>query len=174
MIGRVFDSPWSAIPAVIAAWIVFNIWGGIWDGWFFLSRRFRKRSEPRGETRSAGPLFYSVYLRLLSHFPGIIRFIASQDGLYLSVLLPFRPGHPPLFIPWDEIDICRKDFVGSARHKIALTLGNEEKIPIHMTERMADKLGILGRIHETDSIPTEPNFDTLSESFVKSLEKKSD
>lgn len=23
--------------------------------------------------------------------------------MYLAVLLPFRPGHPPLFIPWRDI-----------------------------------------------------------------------
>ncbi len=27
----------------------------------------------------------------------------SAEGLFLSVLLPFRPGHPPLFIPWNAV-----------------------------------------------------------------------
>lgn len=28
---------------------------------------------------------------------------ANRDGLYLSILLPFRPGHPPMFVPWTDI-----------------------------------------------------------------------
>jgi hypothetical protein len=28
---------------------------------------------------------------------------ARPWGLYLSVLFPFRPGHPPLLIPWQDI-----------------------------------------------------------------------
>jgi hypothetical protein len=28
---------------------------------------------------------------------------AAPTGLYLSVLLPFRPGHAPLLIPWNDV-----------------------------------------------------------------------
>jgi len=28
---------------------------------------------------------------------------AGPWGLHLSVLFPFRPGHPPLLIPWQDI-----------------------------------------------------------------------
>ncbi len=33
------------------------------SGWFALGRRFKRQSDPYGETKSAGPLFYTVYMR---------------------------------------------------------------------------------------------------------------
>jgi hypothetical protein len=29
---------------------------------------------------------------------------ASQEGLFLAVSFPLRIGHPPLFIPWSEVE----------------------------------------------------------------------
>lgn len=64
--------------------------------------------------------------------------IAADDALYLSVILAFRPGHPPLRIPWNEIT------AGIARHfwrnDIVVTLGVEEQIPMRITQRMVRKL----------------------------------
>jgi len=36
-------------------------------------------------------------------YSGCLTISTSAEGLCLSVLLPFRFGHPPLFIPWDAI-----------------------------------------------------------------------
>ena len=36
-------------------------------------------------------------------YGGCLRIGADQNYLYISVLLPFRPGHPKLAIPWSEI-----------------------------------------------------------------------
>ncbi len=30
---------------------------------------------------------------------------AGHQGLYLAPLLPFRPGHPPILVPWTEIRV---------------------------------------------------------------------
>jgi len=114
------------------------------SGWYALSRRFRKQSEPYGEVRVAGPFFYSVYTRFLGHYSGVIRFTAAEDALYLSVVFLFRIGHPALRIPWDEIRISRKNLLW--RKLIQLTLGNQEQIPMRISERMARNLGILDRV----------------------------
>jgi hypothetical protein len=74
---------------------------------------------------------------------------AADDALYLSVLFPFRLGHPPLCIPWKEIKLSRtKRFFRThvIVTEVVLTLGNQEKIPMRISERMAKKLGILERI----------------------------
>ncbi len=36
-------------------------------------------------------------------YKGCLIIHSSPEGLHLSVLLPFRPGHPPFFIPWDAV-----------------------------------------------------------------------
>jgi hypothetical protein len=76
----------------------------------------------------------------------MIRMTAADDALYLSVFFLLRIGHPPLRVPWTEITITRtKRFLQSF---IVLTLGEQERIPMRISERMARKLGILERIPE--------------------------
>ena len=114
------------------------------SGWYKLSQRFRAQSEPYGQTRSAGPFFYTVYMRYWGHYSSIIRMTAADDALYLSVLFPFRVGHPPLCIPWKEIQFGRTKFF--FRRYVVLTLGEQERIPMRISERMARNLGILDRL----------------------------
>ena len=113
------------------------------SGWFALSRRFRKESDPLGETRTAGPWFYTIYMRFWGHYSSVIRLTATQDALFASVLPPFRVGHPPLRIPWNEITFGRTKYF--FRRYIVLTLGNEERIPMRVSECMSLKLGLLER-----------------------------
>jgi hypothetical protein len=115
-------------------------------GWLALTRRFKKQSEPYGEIRSAGAFFYTVYMRFWSKYSSVIRLTAASDALYASVSPIFRLGHPPLRIPWDEIRFARTKFF--FRTYLMLTLGNEEKIPMRISLRMARNLGILDRCPE--------------------------
>jgi len=67
-------------------------------GWRRLADRFPRRGQPSGrrfwlQSGKFGQVAYSRCLTIRS----------SPDGLYLSMLLPFRLGHPPLFIPWDAV-----------------------------------------------------------------------
>ena len=147
----------------VVMWCLSSFLGGLFTGWYALSKRFTRQSDPYGETKSAGPFFYTVYMRFWSHYSSAIRMVAAQDGLYLSVLFPLRIGHPPLSIPWKEIQFAITE--GVWRRYVVLTLGNEEQIPMRIPERMARNLGILNRIPEASSLPAEPNFDNLSERF---------
>jgi hypothetical protein len=95
-------------------------------------------------TKSAGPFPYTVYTRYWSHYSFIIRMTAAEDALYLSVLLILRIGHPPLRIPWNEIQLSKTTYF--MQPLILLTLGEQERIPMRISERMARKLGIPERI----------------------------
>jgi hypothetical protein len=117
-------------------------------GWHALARRFKEQSEPYGETKIAGPFFFTVYMRNWTHYSSVIRLAAAEDALYLSVLFPFRTGHPPLRIPWTEIQFSRTRHLWQSL--VVLTLGNEERIPMRISERMARNLGILGRIPDPE------------------------
>lgn len=133
------------VLAFFAAWMaVICLLISILTGWHTLAKRFRAQAEPYGETRTVGPLFCTVYMRYWGHYSSCVRLTAAEDALYLSVLFLFRIGHPPLRIPWNEIQFGRDKFLW--RHYIVLTLGNEEKIPMRISERMAGKLGILQRL----------------------------
>jgi hypothetical protein len=111
-------------------------------------------------------------MRFWGDYTNIIQIFAEADALYLSVFFPFRIGHPPLCIPWKEIKFSKTRLLW--RRYVVLTLGEQECIPMRISERMAAKLGILERIPEAGNLPPEPNFDTLSDSFVASQMKKPD
>jgi hypothetical protein len=80
-------------------------------------------------------------MRLWGHYSSVIRLVAADDALYLSVLFPFRIGHPPLCIPWTEIQFGKASFFW--RTYVELTLGQQERIPMRISPRMARNLGIL-------------------------------
>jgi hypothetical protein len=145
-------SAFFATPPGVACYAVFFI--TVWcaslsaisfvGGWRVLSKRFKQETAPYGEIRTAGPFFYSIYMRFWCHYSSVIRMTAASDELYLSVMFPFRIGHPPLRIPWNEIQLGRTKWF--LRTYIVLTLGNEEMIPMRISQRMARNLGILGRV----------------------------
>ena len=125
----------------VAVWTLALIFVSAVSGWSALANHFRSNLEPIGETRSAGGFFSSVYFRYWGHYSGVVRLTSATDGLYLSALFPFRPGHPPLRIPWNEIQFShtRRFF----RNYVVLLLGTAEQIPLRIPQRMADRLGLL-------------------------------
>ena len=42
-------------------------------------------------------------LRRLTRYNGCLNIAANAMGMQLSLWKMFRPGHPPLFIPWDDV-----------------------------------------------------------------------
>jgi hypothetical protein len=78
-------------------------------------------------------------MRWASHYGNCLTIGADTTGLMLSVLFPYRPGHPPLFIPWGEISLAsRRDFLFIRRVK--LLLGREEQIPFVIGGGLAEQI----------------------------------
>jgi len=138
------NTPYAYPVFFVAMWCSVCLLISFISGWYALSRRFRKKSEPYGETRSAGPFFYTVYMRFWGHYSSVIRITDADDGLYLSVLFLFRVGHPPLSIPWKEIEVSQTRRFW--QNYVVLTLGEHERIPMRISVRMARNLGILERL----------------------------
>jgi hypothetical protein len=128
----------------VSLWCLVCVLIGVLGGWHSLSKQFLAQAEPYGDRRSAGPFLYGVQMRFRTNYSSVVRLTAASDALYLSVLFLFRVGHPPLSIPWDEIKFRKAKFLW--RQYIVLTLGNDEQIPMRISERMARNLGILNRI----------------------------
>ena len=143
-LNRFVNTPLGFFVFFITLWCFVCFLISLLTGWFILSRRFKKQSEPYGETRSAGPFGYGVRMRFRTNYGNVIRLTSTADALYLSVFFPFRAGHPPLCVPWKEIQLGRTKFLWL--RYVVLTLGNQERIPMRISERMADKLGILDRL----------------------------
>lgn len=88
--GVVFAVFWSAVCIVLAAW----------GGWRSLARYYA------GEVRmaKAGWRFQSATMRRMTNYNFILTVTVGEDGLGLSVLGLFRPGHPPIKVPWNDIE----------------------------------------------------------------------
>ena len=164
------STPYAYALFSFAVWCCVCSLISLLSGWFALSRRFPRQSEPYGVTRRVGPWFGTVYTRFWGHYSGVMRLVAAEDALYLSVLFPFRIGHPPLRIPWNEIRLSRSKRFWV--NYVILTLGLEEQIPFRISERMAKKLGLLKRVPAKIDVPGEANFDTLSDEFIGSQRQK--
>jgi hypothetical protein len=141
--NSLLNSPFGVVIFIAILWCAVCFLISAMSGWLKLARHFRMQSDPYGEIKSVGPFFYTVYMRFWGHYSSVIRLTAAADALYASMLLPFRIGHPPLQIPWNEIQIGKAKFLW--RPYVLLTLGNQERIPMRISERMARNLGIFDR-----------------------------
>ena len=97
--------------------------------------------EPDEDALVAGPLFRKVTMRSWGIYYWVIRMRSAKDALYLSMAFPFRIGHPPLRIPWDEITLSERTTLLGWR--MILTLGLEEQVPMRISARVASKLGLV-------------------------------
>jgi hypothetical protein len=80
-----------------------------------------------------------------------LNFGSDETGLYLSVFPIFRPGHPPLLIPWSEITVVsgEKGLISKTRE---LLLGREQSIPLAISLALAEKI----RLAAGAAWPIEP------------------
>ena len=92
---------------VIVFLIVFPLfWSGIvymisrLGGWSDLAKRYATQEPFSGTTFQ----MQSVTIGILGNYRSVVTIGASDDGLYLNPLVFYRPGHPPLLIPWDDIE----------------------------------------------------------------------
>jgi hypothetical protein len=94
--------PWLFIvlPAVyfITVWCAVCLLVSFHGGWRQLAQRYPALHPPSGtrySTQWGGVDF--------AHYHGFLTIHASPGGIFISVWPPFRLGHPPIFIPEDEI-----------------------------------------------------------------------
>lgn len=80
------------LAAVFFCWILASV-----SGWTRLAVNYRSKHRVTGEracmrTARIGPVNYH----------SVLSFCCTEEGLQISIAFPFRFGHPPLFIPWDD------------------------------------------------------------------------
>ncbi|HSH05901.1 MAG TPA: hypothetical protein VLL52_25525 [Anaerolineae bacterium] len=84
----VFTTMWCTIVYIIA----------VLGGWRQLATYYQTDQPFTGQTWS----FQGGYMGW-SRYSGVLTTGANATHLYLSVLIFYRPGHPPLLIPWNDI-----------------------------------------------------------------------
>ena len=54
----------------------------------------------------------------LARYNGVLTVGVNPAGLYLAVMPLFRPGHPPLFIPWPDVTVGSEQRVVRCRERV--------------------------------------------------------
>ena len=138
----------AVLLIAILVWMVVGFASGHITGWASLAQRFRYDERFTGERVR----FCSAAMRYWNHYGNCLTIGVNPQGFFLSLSIPFFPGHPPLLIPWDEITLCRKRFLWAKC--VELRLGREPAVPLRICERLATKLAALARTAWPKESPT--------------------
>ncbi len=123
-----------------AFWCVITYLLAWFGGWLKMSRKWAAPSNLSLEKRyfRSGRLGKTKY-------NGALVTAATREGLYLSVLLPFRVGHKPLLVPWEELKLEGPDTGFLTHNLIVLSTSQGNKIKLFKTE-LQDLLGLASRL----------------------------
>ncbi len=78
-------------------WISVSVLLSRLSGWGKLAQNFPATGQESGKTFR----FQSAYVGWV-RYKGALTFLLNSDGFGLSIMFPFRIGHSPLFIPWEN------------------------------------------------------------------------
>ena len=131
--------PLQYFGMMFVLWLVVTYLVSWLSGWRDLGDVYEDRGEFRGER---------YYMRTASlknaiEYRNCLSFSADADGLRMRVLLPFRPGHPPLFFPWQEVSVASKKSWFSSRCVFTFERGLGVKLCV--ADALAEELLLRGR-----------------------------
>jgi hypothetical protein len=104
------------------------------SGWRALGELYSTNDPFRGELFR----FSSGTMQRGASYSACLNVGSSVRGLSLGLLFLFRPGHPSLFIPWDEIRIESKPtrWIATVTYQFVRRPG----ISLTVTRRLAEKV----------------------------------
>jgi hypothetical protein len=104
------------------------------SGWKTLSTRFRIQQPYSGPCWK----WQSASMRMFASYSGCLIVGADQMGLFLDIMVLFRPGHPALFIPWNEVTVLDKSWI--PRDLVEMRLGQNEQVSFRIRGSLASQL----------------------------------
>lgn len=105
----------NTLPIVLFVLVAFPIFfGSLWmgitllmsfiGGWGRLGKTYAASGRPPG----GSVLRHVTGMFGMARYKHVLTVITTDDGIYLENRAVFRPGHPPLFIPFSAIVHARK------------------------------------------------------------------
>lgn len=125
----------TSVTAFAAIWLAASYLIAWASGWSRLASEFRAASNTTVPRIRLG----TASMRFGAHYGHIVGLDCQTSGLSLSVLPLFHFCHPPLLIPWNQIEAeeFKSFFFFTATR---LTLGREAQIPFTFYNREAREL----------------------------------
>jgi hypothetical protein len=118
----------------VAVWLALMFLMPRLTGWHALAELYPVPAPFMGKPHR----FQTVWMRWGSHYGNGVTFGANAQGLYLSVLILLRIGHPPIFIPWSEI--TASDVPGGLSRRVELRFRRLPKVSITIMRALAETL----------------------------------
>lgn len=122
-----------AIPVI---WCATTVLVGWLTGWARLARAYPHQPQREGQRFR----FQTIHMAHKGGYGSCVAFGATPFGLHLSILALFRPGHPPIFVPWSDVAARRKDGA-----RVVLEFTREPSIPVIMPPSLAAKIAAASR-----------------------------
>jgi hypothetical protein len=123
------------IPLLLLAWLGIQFCAAAISGWRKLAQVYRANGPFSGRRWR----LQSAELRWRIGYNNCLTLGSGAEGLFLSVLLPFRFSHPPLLIPWTDIasrDVTRWRFFRMTEVRTRLV----SDVPIVLHRRVVERL----------------------------------
>ncbi len=104
------------------------------SGWENLAKAYPVKGE------FSGSRFHlkSAKMGFWGHYNGCLNFGANDQGLFISVMMLMRLGHPSVFVPWCEISAHLAK--GRIRPEILLEFENAPGLIVRISKQLAEDL----------------------------------
>ena len=116
-------------------WLAVSFFVACLGGWRELARHYRAGTPFLGKKF----WFQSARLKRWTNYNNALTVGGNPQGLYLSQLVIFRFGHPPLFMPWTDITVLKIE--GRLGSRYELRFARCPEVPFTITARLWDRLG---------------------------------
>ena len=121
------------VAAFVLLWCAV-LWLVAWAcGWRRLAGRFASSVPFQGAITS----FATASIRF-ANYSGVLNLGVSDWGLYLVPMKLFRPFHPPLLIPWTEVEATLSERSAWYRQGVRLTFPSAPRASIIFYGRAVD------------------------------------
>ncbi|MEZ4886708.1 MAG: hypothetical protein R3E32_18410 [Chitinophagales bacterium] len=105
-------------------WIAINYLTAKISGWATMAKYYRTDLKPEGYAKSmtSGTVGWARYNYVLN-------IVINEEGLYMSTISLFSIAHPPVFIPWEHIELRGKvDFLLIVRQRLSVFTPSGKRI----------------------------------------------
>jgi hypothetical protein len=108
------------------------------SGWRMLAQHFSVQQPYSGQQWK----WQSAMMRYFVGYNNCLSVGADQAGLFVRTMWGARTGHPPLFVPWNEVSMGQAtEWLGNKF--VELSLGRTEQVPFRIRASLAAKIQVV-------------------------------
>lgn len=128
------ETPVEFLATFAGLWVGISLLLGLLSGWTTLAGDYRLSKAFVGRKW----YFCSASFRRFVNYGGVLTVGASDKGLYLSLWMPFRIGHPPLLVPWQHVRKLKHGLF--SLFSTALVVGYNTPVRVSLSSRLVRRV----------------------------------